>query len=364
MEQENNKGFDAAKTFLFEEEAYSETNIAFLELTKDIINSGMDLAAYMVKNILSMTDFKFFLILKIPNELNSLKLLSLILQFFYSIQPTMVKNRYGVSFNVLLHDRANFEKLNKIHSKKLIYSSILKSVEEIDFSEEDMIELKADDHFENFKLEETLNNLLEKIKKEAENSEEVGEFKFSNRSCIGGTFDHLHLGHKLFLSFGALTTKYLLVGVTSQQMLQKKKNFYVIEGNAKRRHSVAKFLSFFDKELDFSVVEITDGLGPYKESENYYFNFLDWDSLIITSEPSVVKGGEYYNKKRVEAGLPEVKLVIADLVDSGEDGKLSSTLIRNSIASKCSEELKIKIEEIWEKICGYFQVNSILREIW
>ena len=39
--------------------------------------------------------------------------------------------------------------------------------------------------------------------------------KHAEYSCLGGTFDSMHLGHKVFLSVGALASKKLLIGVTS-----------------------------------------------------------------------------------------------------------------------------------------------------
>lgn len=93
--------------------------------------------------------------------------------------------------------------------------------------------------------------------------------------------------------------------------------------------------------------------------------FVDRDSLIITSEPKVIKGGEFFNAKRKEEGLEPVKLVIVDLVDSGGDeGKMSSTLIRQMLNKKCPEELKTKIDGVWEEICAHFAVDDIVKNIW
>jgi cytidyltransferase-like protein len=41
--------------------------------------------------------------------------------------------------------------------------------------------------------------------------------------CLGGTFDHMHPGHKLLLTQSALLAyKRLLIGVTSDCLLKKK----------------------------------------------------------------------------------------------------------------------------------------------
>jgi len=42
-------------------------------------------------------------------------------------------------------------------------------------------------------------------------------------ACIGGTFDHMHLGHRLLLTQACLVTKTTLhVGITSDALLTKK----------------------------------------------------------------------------------------------------------------------------------------------
>lgn len=73
----------------------------------------------------------------------------------------------------------------------------------------------------------------------------------------------MHLGHKVFLSVGALASKRLLVGVTSQFMLAKKKHYYVLESLSKRKWNVGRFLVFFDKSLEPELYTLEDGLGPY-----------------------------------------------------------------------------------------------------
>ena len=54
-------------------------------------------------------------------------------------------------------------------------------------------------------------------------------------ACIGGTFDHMHLGHRLLLSQACLVTKTTLhVGVTSDALLTKKAYGQYIESYESR----------------------------------------------------------------------------------------------------------------------------------
>ena len=50
----------------------------------------------------------------------------------------------------------------------------------------------------------------------------IDMFKFGT-VCMGGTFDHMHSGHRLLLTFAALLTKGTLhCGVTAESLLKKK----------------------------------------------------------------------------------------------------------------------------------------------
>lgn len=49
-------------------------------------------------------------------------------------------------------------------------------------------------------------------------------------SCLGGTFDRLHLGHRILLSACAhLTNEKVQIGVTVDELLKKKTNRAFIE---------------------------------------------------------------------------------------------------------------------------------------
>ena len=61
-------------------------------------------------------------------------------------------------------------------------------------------------------------------------------------------------------------TRILLVGITQDFMLTKKKHAEMLEPYSKRVFNVEDFLSKFDKNLTIQIYPLEDGLGPYKES--------------------------------------------------------------------------------------------------
>ena len=81
--------------------------------------------------------------------------------------------------------------------------------------------------------------------------------------------------------------------------------------------------------------------------------------------PEVIKGGKYFNEKRVEAGLPEVYFVMAELVENTDkNDKLSSTHIREIISSKFSlEELDV-VKQKWSVVGKILGLEQELLEKW
>jgi pantetheine-phosphate adenylyltransferase len=81
--------------------------------------------------------------------------------------------------------------------------------------------------------------------------------------ALGGTFDHLHPGHKILLSMGAwIASEKLIVGVTSSTLLTKKPNAHLVEPLEVRMQNVRDFLNRFKKGLELYIVELNDVYGP------------------------------------------------------------------------------------------------------
>lgn len=100
--------------------------------------------------------------------------------------------------------------------------------------------------------------------------------------ALGGTFDHLHAGHKILLSVAAwLATDKVIVGVTGklladqslslvlmctspidESLLVKKSNRQVLETISTRISSVRAFCTRFKPSLEYDIVPISDVYGP------------------------------------------------------------------------------------------------------
>lgn len=162
----------------------------------------------------------------------------------------------------------------------------------------------------------------------SKNNKNYQEF---NICAVGGTFDHLHDGHKILLSMSLfLTFSKLIIGITGSSLLLNKKFNQVLQSFDIRKSSVLNFIQLIHPLISggklIEFYEINDICGP----TGYISNI---DSLIISEETT--SGGEFVNKYRKDHGFKQLDItsikVIGDEQSNSNNswkGKLSSTDIR------------------------------------
>ncbi|KAL8714565.1 MAG: hypothetical protein Q9220_001513 [cf. Caloplaca sp. 1 TL-2023] len=198
-----------------------------------------------------------------------------------------------------------------------------------------------------------------------------------NAVAVGGTFDHLHMGHKLLLSLTALVLnvadtpddekkRSITVGITGDKLLEKKKFREQLQDWNERQALVQSFLraflvinepeaSFsrdsaegsqqqrtiihsFSSHLTINYVEIFDAFGPTITDESI-------SALVLSGETR--SGGQAVNEKREEKGWSALDVFEVDVLDAstkegdsssqateGFENKLSSTEIRRRLAER------------------------------
>lgn len=91
-----------------------------------------------------------------------------------------------------------------------------------------------------------------------------------NYVVLGGTFDRLHVGHKILLSEAVLRcNKKLTVGITDTNMLKSKKLWELIEPCNTRIAKVREFLEEVEPNLEYDIVPINDVYGPTKDDPSF-----------------------------------------------------------------------------------------------
>ncbi len=137
----------------------------------------------------------------------------------------------------------------------------------------------------------------------------------------GGTFDHLHQGHKIFLKSALALSDDVLIGITSDKYAQQNKSrIAAMEPFAQRKEAVEHFLK--EKHLiDRVTIAAIDSVFYPKDWET-----LPIEAIIVTEETR--KGAEIVNNQRKRNGLPPLKIVSIPFIRDETKQKISSTNIR------------------------------------
>lgn len=149
----------------------------------------------------------------------------------------------------------------------------------------------------------------------------------------GGTFDHLHDGHKILLSVSAwLARAKLIIGITGPELLKNKRFAELIQPFDVRLQTVSKFLNLILPLTHSEMYEFSDVCGP----TGY---IKDIDALVVSCETE--KGGAFVNESRAKFAFPSLSIVSIDVTgssnaskDNNWQGKLSSTGIREQILKR------------------------------
>ncbi|KAG0240883.1 hypothetical protein B0O80DRAFT_459307 [Mortierella sp. GBAus27b] len=156
--------------------------------------------------------------------------------------------------------------------------------------------------------------------------------------ALGGTFDHLHAGHKILLSMTAWITSHRVVcGVTDDSMLKSKKFGQFMEPLDKRIATVERFLRAFKRGLVYEVVPIHDIYGPTITDDKL-------QALMVSKE--TLKGGAAVNEERGNRNLSPLKIEVINVISPTETHvdevslKISSTFIRQYLSEQYQARLQ------------------------
>ncbi len=138
-------------------------------------------------------------------------------------------------------------------------------------------------------------------------------------AILGGTFDHLHIGHKQFLDYAFENSERVTVGIATSNLFNTKILYSYIQPYDVRKRAVEEYLSkkgYFDRA---NLIKLKDIYGNS-------LNEKEIDTIFVSE--SGVKNAELINKKRSEKKFLPVEIVVVPLCNDSRGNAISSTGIR------------------------------------
>lgn len=142
------------------------------------------------------------------------------------------------------------------------------------------------------------------------------------RVIASGTFDHLHDGHKLFIST-AIGKGYALIGLTVDAMTEDKEYAGLIQPYEVRKAAITEWLALggYEHGAHYEILPISTPVG-------FACDMKRCDAILVTEENEEMVEG--INRCRALHGLAPLRTERCDLLRD-KQGKISSTRIRSSI---------------------------------
>jgi pantetheine-phosphate adenylyltransferase len=153
-----------------------------------------------------------------------------------------------------------------------------------------------------------------------------------NKVCLGGTFDHLHQGHKELLKMAFKMGIHVSIGLTKDSLLINKKYSEKIQTYEKRKKNLEFFIEkCLRQTFDFyTIIPLNDPLGPV-------ISETDIEAIVCSHE--TYRGCIKINEIRFKLGLTPLVIIIIPLFLNKLGKKLSSTDIR-------AELLQIEVDYV------------------
>lgn len=145
------------------------------------------------------------------------------------------------------------------------------------------------------------------------------------RVAVGGTFDRFHRGHEAILGKAFDLGDHVLIGVTAEEMLGRKRAGHQIEGLEARRKAVEGFLSSSGLDVRAEIIVLTDAAGPTATDPAI-------EALVVSPETEPVALG--INEERQSNGLPPMDIVTIEFVMADDSVRISSTRIREGVIDR------------------------------
>lgn len=139
-----------------------------------------------------------------------------------------------------------------------------------------------------------------------------------HKLAMGGTFDHFHVGHKYFIDFGAKLADKLIIGLTTNKLLQGKKLADQIEDFQTRKKNIIRYCK--KNNYQCLIIPLDNPYGPTIDREEKI------GALAVTE--FTTNGAKAINDLRLTMGMRSLPTHVCPMLKDKNGQAISSTRIR------------------------------------
>ncbi len=149
--------------------------------------------------------------------------------------------------------------------------------------------------------------------------------------AVGGTFDKLHRGHKALLNKAFEIGEKVVIGLSSDEFVSKMDKPHITATYPERLKELEAFLEKNGLSQRAEIVSLNDPYGLTISGKGL-------DALVVSKETESI--ADKINKIRVEAGLPQLKIISITMVPAENCTPISTTRIRRGEIDRNGHLLK------------------------
>ena len=138
--------------------------------------------------------------------------------------------------------------------------------------------------------------------------------------AMGGTFDIIHQGHITLLSTGFEISDKVIIGLTSDEFVQKKGKIPLHKYDERLKNLTLTIFKTFP-DAYFEIIQLNNDFGPAVLEKEV-------QALIVSDETS--NQGNILNQLRSEHDLPPVDIIVVPMFLAKDGVRISTTRIKNS----------------------------------
>jgi len=139
---------------------------------------------------------------------------------------------------------------------------------------------------------------------------------------MGGTFDHLHDGHKFLIKTALLFSKKIVICLVTENLLKNKKHAAKIENYKKREQNLKDFIDSIGYLNRVEIVPLNDPYGPPVHEPEY-------EGIIASQE--TYKNALKINEIRESKSFTPLIIIVIPMIKDRNKNILSSTAIREKL---------------------------------